>query len=249
MSKSVIIALFALTIIAGCDNGKQNFPPEIQFIAYCDQILKDPNEMRKYPVAVEKIAMIFENEVKKDPTRFLEFFENTLPSVSKNTPGMAILFEQYATQAVRDEMVRLKQDSNIENLVKKEKQISDLQKTIGQFEKVIEDQKKEIAHLQDSVELKSKKVPVLLVNRWFTTNCLFKIANKKTGDEWEFLLQDTDEGRVSEKEIMLNPGDYTVQFCRQIGIVEGRSMFAVEPETPEHDGMKKHYHAVVESVR
>jgi len=249
MSKYVIIALFVFAIIAGCDGGKQNISSETQFIAYCDQILKDTNEMQKYPWAVEKIAMIFENEVKKNPARFSDFFENTIPLVSKNTPGMALQLEQYASEAVRDEMARLKQDSNIENLVKKEKQIADLQKAIGQLERDIEAQKKETTRLLGIMELTSKKVSVLLINRWWTTNCLFKIANKKTGDEWEFLLQDADEGRISEKEIMLNPGDYMVQFCRQDGMVAGKSMFTVEPEMPEHDGMKKHYHAVVESVR
>src|SRR3989344_4106069 len=232
MSRLFIILLFAFLVISGCEDGKQTIPPEVQFAAYCDRILKDPNEMQKCPMAVEKITKIFESEVKKDPVRFSEFFENILPTISKLTPGMAIQLEQYATQAVRDEMVRLKQESSIENLVKKEKHVSDLQKTIGQLEKAIEDQKKEIARLQDSVELKSRKVPVLLVNTWAVTNCLFKITNKKTNDEWEFLLRDSDVDNISVKEILLPPGDYTVKFCEG-SIVSGHSMFSVEPETHE----------------
>lgn len=256
---SVFVALIGVVIV-GCDNGQEDKgkSSSVQQAAkavehdqvlfeYLEKLSQDEIQRLKYLNTMEKLSRLVSAEAKKNPVGMSSFIEEIIPLISKAGPGAALQAEEYASEAVREEMRRLRQDSNIENLVKKEKQVSDLQKTIGQLEKVIEDQKKEIAHLQEIMELKSKKVPVLLINRWLYTNCSFMIESKKTGDQWEYLLQDSDS-LVSQKEIMLLPGDYTVKFCSPFRL-ENSSMFTVELEATEHDGMKKHYHAVVESVR
>lgn len=243
-----VVAFLAIFSIAGCENTAPSPSPEAQFLAYCDKLLQNSSEIQKCPGAREKILKIFENEVRKNPALYSEFFENNLSLVSQVSPGMAIQMEQYASQVMREEMARLKQESTVDNLVRKEKQIADLEKTQAQLQQALEEQKKEIIRLREVSDEQSKKVPVLLVNTWLTTPCMFKINNRKTQEDWEFLVSDSDSNRTRKKEVLLPPGDYSVQFCDQFGSSSfGRSMFTAEPESPEHKGMKEHYHAVVET--
>ena len=107
--------------------------PEQGFFAFAEKLSQDETQKQKYLDVIEKLSHLVSAEAKKNPAGMSSYIEDIIPLIAKAGPGAELLAEEYASEAVREEMKRLRQDSNVVKLVELEKKNADLQEELNKI--------------------------------------------------------------------------------------------------------------------
>ncbi|MFA4871851.1 MAG: hypothetical protein WC610_02215 [Patescibacteria group bacterium] len=104
-----------------------------QFFAALQNMAQNPARGNEYRATINKLANVIRNEVGKNPQAMEPFLQEIIDLATKAGPGMALLLQDYANEAVKQEMTRLRQESNMVKLAEKEKQIETLKTELGKL--------------------------------------------------------------------------------------------------------------------
>ena len=184
------------------DIAKRDF--EAEFFANIKKLSQNETQKQKYAEIVEKFTQIVGEEAKKNPQAMSSHIEEMIRLVPKAGPGVSIQFEEYASQIVREEMNKLRQDSNVIRL-------NELEKEFLQNRKLIKE-------VQEKEKMLATKVPVLLMasNSIWTDATVFKITNSLTQEIKSYTLSTPYQSGSKLLKIFLEPAEYSVEFSFKV---------------------------------
>lgn len=239
-----------MVLLVGCDAevGQKSQAQVVQqqakgvigqdFFAFLDKLARDQGQRQKYLEVVERLARVVAEEAKKNPAGMSSYIEEMIPLIAKAGPGAALQAEEYASEAVREEMKRLKEDSNTVKLLEKEKQIAELEEKNREIFVLATFYKEEFEKFNQGKE----KYLVALITENSYTNARLQCIEKASKKKYEFQCE-TIHYRVP-LEIELPLGNYLVTLFEY-----GNSKRATAELSVTHEESAKYldkpYHGII----
>lgn len=250
MTMRHLAALLIILLIAGCEQKTTTEPKNIseraeQFIRDFEQLRGKEDQRKIYLENLSLLTKAVGREVKNHPEMMAGFLQEMVDIAANSNPGLSLQVENYANEAVRKEMERLRQDSNVSNLLEKEKIISQLQSELAAAKNANAEQGDKIKELEKVIAIINSKVPVLLQNTWMSTLAIFKITSDASGKIFTYTVDDAEgpsgnnPGHLGKLEITLEPGDYLVDIC------DGPRVYAKSNYTVGIKPVQEKYHLVI----
>lgn len=210
-----------------------------EFLVFLEKLSQDESQRQRYLYLVEKLSCIVSAEAKKNPAEMSSFIEEVIPLIPKAGHGVALQVEEYASEALRKEMVRLRQESGVIELKKIEKETGVLKARLENMEKYIIAKDAEIERLKLKVEPSEDDVPVVF--RSTASGIVgFKFLNVASGQHRLALI---GVGEYN-KTINLQPGEYEVIISQNGKNVKQQRLHVKLEPSVEFKG--KWYHGFVE---
>jgi len=178
--------------------------PEQEFFTFAEKLSQDETQKQKYLDVMEKLSRLVNAEAKKNPEGMSSYIEEIIPLIAKAGPGAALQAEEYASEAVREEMKRLKEDSNTVKLLEKEKQIAELEEKNKKILELATYHKEEFEKFNQGKE----KYLVALITENSYINVRFQCIENTSKKKYEFQCK-TIRCRIP-LEIELPLGNYSV---------------------------------------
>jgi len=177
--------------------------------------------------------------VKSKPDYYLNFLQAMIDIASRTSPTLGLQVENYASDVIRAEMAKLRQDANVAELERLRQEINDYRGKLNIAEQELKKKVEEIQGLKAKVEPPADGVPVVF-STGRSGSVGFKFINVGTNRFWVGIIP---VGSWSA-EIKLPPGKYRVegsQDGRQLG--EPKDLTVTPEPSINHEG--KWYHGYV----
>lgn len=198
-------------------------------IALIKEMGQTKGQEQEYSKTIDGLMGIVKEEIQKNPSAYYTFFDEILPIAIKSSPGFALQFENFASDALRGEIQRIKQDANVTKLAVLEKQLA-----------IANEELIKLRRLETAL---ARKMPVFLEG-WADAPAYFKITNSVTSEVKNFAISGGGKtnGRVI---IYLSPGEYSAVTQFNGSDVKIDFTVLTEPAIKASDG--NCYHAVVKA--
>lgn len=119
------------------------------FFAHLEKLSQDESQKEEHTKIIDRVSRVVIQEAKTHPDSMAYFFDEIVPLAAKfGVPGFGLQVLEYADEAVRQEMQRLKEESNVAQLLEKEKVIHGLKKENAVLSEKITKVENELKKLQ-----------------------------------------------------------------------------------------------------
>ena len=196
--------------------------------------LSESPKNKDYELALKRLNQFILQMIIDDPFYDSDFQEQVIDIAIKRDSVIAGEVAKYANDKVSAEAKAA------------QKTAVTLQAVVSDLQLKIEEKNTRISELETITAKMTKKVPVLLVNKWATTLAVFKIAKQGEKEEQTFTVDDAEGTRNGELEIFLEPGTYQASIYEdddRSGSLYCKTSFTVRLD-PENKN-DKYYRTVI----